>query len=80
MYLYSGEHDDIIPINQVRKLRDSWLNLGFTDLEYVENTTSPVLPKTGINHIVPMLAELTNATDFLWSHFPDQPAEQSLEL
>lgn len=80
VYLYSGEHDDIIPINQVRKLRDSWLNLGFTDLEYVENTTSPVLPKTGINHIVPMLAELTNATDFLWSHFPDQPAEQSLEL
>ncbi|MDO5029024.1 MAG: lipase family protein [Corynebacterium sp.] len=80
VFLYSGQNDDIIPINQVHKLRDSWLNLGFTELEYYENPTPKLIPKTGLNHVVPMLAELNQATDFLWAHFPEQQAEQSLEL
>lgn len=78
--LYSGEHDDIIPINQVRKLRDAWLELGFTDLEYVENLTPPLILKTGLNHVVPLLTGLDRATNYLWAHFPEQPAPQPLGL
>lgn len=73
VFLYGGTHDDVIPINQIRALRDDWTALG-ADLDYFEDQTPPVLQKTGVNHIAPMLNNLGKASDFLWARFPSQPS------
>lgn len=80
VFLYGNLNDDIIPINQVRELRDDWQELGFDGLTYVEDQTPPILTKTATNHILGMLNNLQQATDFIWNHFPSQPAEQNLAL
>lgn len=80
VFLYSGEHDDIIPIDQVRKLRDSWINLGFTDLTYYEDPTGTLLARSGANHLASLLSNLQQATDFIWQHFPAAPGKQPANL
>lgn len=65
--LYAGVHDDIIPVNQIRKIRDAW-TAGGADLKYVEDPTTSIPGKTAANHIVPMLSQLIPSIDFMWSH------------
>lgn len=67
VFLYTGINDDVIPVEQVRALRDDWTKLGFTDLEYSEDSTPLVANKSGLNHILPMLNNLQRANEFLWS-------------
>lgn len=69
VFLYSGLHDDVIPINQVRMLRDDWIALG-ADLDYYEDPTPAVAQKSGLNHVAPLLNNLGKASDYLWAHFP----------
>lgn len=64
--LYAGVHDDIIPVNQIRKIRDAW-TAGGADLKYVEDPTTSIPGKTAANHIVPMLSQLIPSIDFMWS-------------
>lgn len=78
--LYGSENDDIVPIEQVRAIRDSWTGLGFDQLSYFEDPMPPVAQKLGVNHALPMLTNLQRATDYIWSYFPSQPAPQDLAL
>ena len=68
VFLYTGANDDIIPVEQVRALRDNWTKLGFTDLEYSEDNTPLLIEKVGVNHVLPILNNLQRANEFLWSH------------
>lgn len=73
--LYAGVHDDIIPVNQIGKIRDAW-TAGGADLKYGEDATMWIPGKTAANHIVPMLSQLIPSIDFMWSHLAPghQPA------
>lgn len=78
--LYGAVNDDLIPIDQIRNLRDDWRALGFNALSYIEDTTPTILDKTGANHIAALFGNLPRATEFIWSHFPDRPDQQNLAL
>lgn len=80
VFLYNAANDDIVPVEQVRTLRDAWQARGFADLTWREDPTPGVLQKTGINHVLGMLNNLNQATTFIWDHFPSQPAQQDLSL
>lgn len=80
VFLYSGTNDDVIPVEQARQLRDDWQALGFSNLTWKEDPTPAILQKTALNHVLPMLNNLDQATNFIWDHFPSQPAMQNLEL
>ncbi|MFD8879268.1 lipase family protein [Corynebacterium xerosis] len=77
--LYAGVHDDIIPVNQIRKIRNAW-TAGGADLKFVEDATISIPGKTAANHIVPMLSQLIPSIDCMWPHLAPghQPAILSL--
>lgn len=50
--LWGSTHDDVIPVTQVRALRDAWSNLG-ADLTWFEHPMPRVPGKTALNHFGP---------------------------
>lgn len=66
VFLYGGTNDDVIPVGQVRELRDEWAGKG-ADVTYVEDATPALQGKLGVNHLAPMLVQMPPAIDFIWS-------------
>ncbi|GAA3036356.1 alpha/beta fold hydrolase [Gordonia defluvii] len=64
VFIEGGRNDDVIPYGQVRELAQNWKALG-ADVRFVSNETPPILPKTIVNHVVPMLTTLLPGLEFL---------------
>lgn len=62
--LWGSRNDDIIPIAQIRRLRDSWSRAG-TDLEYYEAQLPRIPGRTGLNHFGPYFQHLTAYSGWL---------------
>lgn len=63
-----GVADDVIPYGQVATMVADWRKLG-ADVTLVTSTTPPILTKSIINHVVPMLATLLPGMEFLLTEF-----------
>ncbi|MBV7294983.1 lipase family protein [Corynebacterium sp. TAE3-ERU12] len=63
-----GANDDAIPAGQARQLGRDYCALG-ADVSYLENDTPLLIDKTGLNHIVPLLANMPDSMDFLVAAF-----------
>ncbi|AZG47387.1 lipase family protein [Gordonia insulae] len=68
VFLEGGLHDDVIPYGQVAQLATDWRAQG-ADVRFVTNPTPPILTKTIVNHVVPMLATLLPGMEFLLAEF-----------
>ena len=63
--LWGGVGDDVIPIQQIRDLRDDWRGHG-GNVQYFENELPLVPGNTAIGHIIPMLAHLDYVSTWIW--------------
>ncbi|MFD5868705.1 lipase family protein [Corynebacterium sp. NPDC060344] len=63
--LYSSVGDDVIPIGQVRELRDTWQAKG-APLTYVEDQTPMIPGQIAVGHGPALLANVVQVVDFLW--------------
>lgn len=63
--LWGSTNDDVIPINQVRELRDAWTNLG-ADITWHEHPLPRVPGKTALNHFGPYFHNLSTHSGWLW--------------
>ncbi|MEJ6019745.1 lipase family protein [Corynebacterium sp. H113] len=64
--VWGGIGDDVIPIGQIRRLRDDWIAAG-GDIHYFENEVPPIPGNLGIGHALPMLAHIDYIAQFIWS-------------
>ncbi|GED96347.1 triacylglycerol lipase [Gordonia crocea] len=64
VFLEGGRNDDVIPYGQVHDLARNWKRLG-ANVRFVTDETPPILPKTIVNHVIPMLATLLPGMEFL---------------
>ena len=58
----------MIPYGQVAQLARDWRAQG-ADVRFVTNPTPPILTKTIVNHVVPMLETLLPGLQFLLARF-----------
>ena len=65
--LWGSRHDDVVPVGQVRELRDSW-RAGGADLTWFEDRTVRVPGRTGANHFGPYYRHLTRNVGWLLDH------------
>ncbi|MFW0786535.1 lipase family protein [Gordonia sp. CPCC 206044] len=68
VFLEGGLNDDVIPYGQVEQLARDWRAQG-ADVRFVTNPTPPIMTKTIVNHVVPMLATLLPGMEFLLGEF-----------
>ncbi len=68
VFLEGGRNDDVIPYGQVRDLARNWKAQG-ANVRFVTDETPPILPKTIVNHVVPMLTTLLPGMEFLMAEF-----------
>lgn len=68
VFLEGGLADDAIPYGQVAQLARDWRAQG-ADVRFVTNPTPPILTKTVVNHMVPMLETLLPGLQFLLARF-----------
>ncbi|GAA3711602.1 alpha/beta fold hydrolase [Gordonia hankookensis] len=68
VFLEGGLNDDVIPYGQVSQLAQDWRAQG-ADVRFVTNPTPPILTKTIVNHVVPMLATFLPGMDFMLTEF-----------
>ncbi|MET9202351.1 lipase family protein [Gordonia sp. NPDC003585] len=64
VFLEGGVADDVIPYGQVAQLARDWRAQG-ANVHFVANPTPPILTKTIVNHVVPMLETLLPGLEFL---------------
>ena len=65
--LYGSIGDDVIPIGQIRELRDAWEAKG-APITYVEDQTPMIPGQLAIGHGPALLANAVGVVDFLWAH------------
>lgn len=62
--LWGSRHDDVVPVQQIRELRDAW-RAGGTELTWHEDRTPPLPGRTGANHFGPYYRNLTGNVGWL---------------
>lgn len=62
--LWGSTHDDVIPIQQVRDVRDRWADLG-ADVTWHESGLPRAPGRTGMNHFGPYFRHLTDHSGWL---------------
>lgn len=65
--LYGSVGDDVIPIGQIRELRDAWQAKG-APVTYVEDQTPMIPGQIAVGHGPALLANAVGVVDFLWLH------------
>jgi hypothetical protein len=68
VFLEGGLHDDVIPYGQVAQLAADWRAQG-ADVTFVTDPTPPILTKSIVNHVVPMLATFLPGMEFVLGEF-----------
>lgn len=68
VFVEGGVADDVIPYGQVVSLVRDWRAQG-AQVTFLPNTTPPILTKSIINHVVPMLATFLPGMEFLLAQF-----------
>ncbi|MBD0863242.1 lipase [Gordonia sp. zg691] len=68
VFLEGGLNDDVIPHGQVAQLSADWRAKG-ADVRFVTDPTPSILPKSIINHVVPMLGTFLPGMEFMLSEF-----------
>ncbi|MDV7172775.1 lipase family protein [Gordonia amicalis] len=68
VFLEGGLHDDVIPYGQVAQLAADWRAQG-ADVRFVTNPTPPILTKSIVNHVVPMLGTFLPGMEFVLGEF-----------
>jgi len=71
--LQHGTQDDTVPYGQGRELALDWCGKGAT-VQFLPNTTPPVLPGFVINHAVPMIAGLPESVAYIEARLRGEPA------
>lgn len=71
--LQHGTQDDTVPYGQGRELALNWCDQGAT-VQFLSNTTPPILPGFIVNHAVPMLAGLPDSVAYIEARLRDEPA------
>lgn len=62
--LWGSRHDDVVPVRQVRELRDAWRGQG-TELAWTEDRTPRLPGRTGANHFGPYYRRLPGNVGWL---------------
>lgn len=62
--LWGSRHDDVVPVRQVRDLRDAWLGHG-ADLTWLEDRSPRIPGRTGANHFGPYYRHLPGHVGWL---------------
>ncbi|HJD78246.1 MAG TPA: lipase family protein [Corynebacterium pollutisoli] len=62
--LWGSRHDDVVPVAQVRDLRDEWRDRG-GDVTWFEDRTFRIPGRTGANHFGPYYRHLTHHVGWL---------------
>lgn len=65
--LWGSKNDDVIPIDPIRELRDSWADKG-TPLTWHESQAPRVPGRTGLNHFGPYFRNLEKYSGWLIDH------------
>lgn len=73
MMVVAGRHDDTIPYGQVRDMAKSYCEQG-GKVWFVTDETPEVLPKSALNHAIPMLAETPASLAYMVNRFKGEPA------
>ncbi|ASR01303.1 lipase family protein [Gordonia rubripertincta] len=68
VFLEGGLNDDVIPHGQVAQLAADWRAQG-ADVRFVTDPTPPILTKSIVNHVVPMLGTFVPAMEFVLGEF-----------
>ncbi|MBA5847512.1 lipase family protein [Gordonia amicalis] len=68
VFLEGDLHDDVIPYGQVAQLAADWRAQG-ADVRFVTNPTPPILTKSIVNHVVPMLGTFLPGMEFVLGEF-----------
>ncbi|MBS9374534.1 lipase family protein [Rhodococcus sp. B50] len=71
--LQHGTQDDTVPYGQGRELALDWCDKGAT-VQFLPNTTPPILPGFVINHAVPMIAGLPDSVTYIEARLRGEPA------
>ncbi len=69
----SGTHDDVVPFGQARQLAADWCARGAT-VQFTENPLPEVGPGLGVNHLVPLLTGVPDASRYMVDRFNGLPA------
>ncbi|MEJ5996696.1 lipase family protein [Corynebacterium sp. H130] len=65
--LWGSRNDDVIPVGQVRTLRDRWLALGGT-VSYTESRLVRLPGRTSLNHFLPYYLSVPQQMEWLLDH------------
>ncbi|MFP7365789.1 lipase family protein [Corynebacterium callunae] len=65
--LWGAKHDDVIPIQPLRDLRDAWTELG-ADITWYESSAPQLPGHTGLNHFGPYFRHLGHYSGWLLDH------------
>lgn len=68
VFVEGGLHDDVIPYGQVAQLVADWRAQG-ADVTFVTDPTPPILTKSIVNHVVPMLGTFVPGMEFVLAEF-----------
>ncbi|MGX7723070.1 alpha/beta fold hydrolase [Rhodococcus sp. 5G237] len=71
--LQHGTQDDTVPYGQGRQLALDWCDKGAT-VQFLPNTTPPILPGFVINHAVPMIGGLPESVAYIEARLRGEPA------
>lgn len=71
--LQHGTQDDTVPYGQGRQLALDWCDKGAT-VQFLPNTTPPILPGFIINHAVPMIGGLPESVSYIEARLRGEPA------
>lgn len=73
MLMVNGRYDDTIPWGQARDTAELYCSLGGT-VQFATDETPEVLPRSAINHAVPMITQVGSGFQYLNDRFNDVPA------
>lgn len=62
--LWGSRNDDVIPVGQVRRLRDRWIALG-GDVSYTESSLVRLPGRTSLNHFLPYYLSVPQQMEWL---------------
>ncbi|MFC9981681.1 lipase family protein [Gordonia sp. NPDC127522] len=68
VFVEGGLHDDVIPYGQVAQLAADWRAQG-AEVTFVTDPTPPILTKSIVNHVVPMLGTFLPGMEFVLAEF-----------
>ncbi|MGU3581789.1 alpha/beta fold hydrolase [Rhodococcus sp. C26F] len=71
--LQHGTQDDTVPYGQGHQLALDWCDKGAT-VQFLPNTTPPILPGFIINHAVPMIGGLPDSVAYIEARLRGEPA------